>query len=165
MYIYKNKIYNVTDEINTMKIVRAMLSIIMSLYCILVINMYLNALLWISFHRSLCYEFLSPCFLVASGLFYMFILWINKINWKTWEMWHPICISWIIRGFFLHNYEIKSATPWQENFTTHTLIWEREREGRGLSISIVFTFSNFFNKNSKFPTVIKTITCLKIFNI
>lgn len=85
-----------------------------------------------AFHRSLCYEFLSPCFLVASGLFYMFILWINKINWKTWEMWHPICISWIIRGFFLHNYEIKSATPWQENFTTHTLIWERERErGRG----------------------------------
>lgn len=81
MYIYKNKIYNVTDEINTMKIVRAMLSIIMSLYCILVINMYLSALLWISFHRSLCYElFLSPCFLVASGLFYMFILWINKIN-------------------------------------------------------------------------------------
>lgn len=49
MYIYKNKIYNVTDEINTMKIVRAMLNIIMSLYCILVINMYLNALLWISF--------------------------------------------------------------------------------------------------------------------
>lgn len=26
MYIYKNKIYNVTDEINTMKIVRAMLN-------------------------------------------------------------------------------------------------------------------------------------------
>lgn len=37
MYIYKNKIY-VTDEINTMKIVRAMLNIIMSLYCILVIQ-------------------------------------------------------------------------------------------------------------------------------
>lgn len=49
MYIYKNKIYNVIDEINIMKIVRVMLNIIMFLYCIFVINMYLSVLLWISF--------------------------------------------------------------------------------------------------------------------
>lgn len=49
MYIYKNKIYNVIDEINIMKIVRVMLNIIMFLYCIFVISMYLNVLLWISF--------------------------------------------------------------------------------------------------------------------
>lgn len=49
MYIYKNKIYNVIDEINIMKIVCVMLNIIMFLYCIFVINMYLNVLLWISF--------------------------------------------------------------------------------------------------------------------
>lgn len=49
MYIYKNKIYNVIDEINIMKIVCVMLNIIMFLYCIFVISMYLNVLLWISF--------------------------------------------------------------------------------------------------------------------
>lgn len=49
MYIYKNKIYNVIVEINIVKIVCVMLNIIMFLYCIFVINMYLNVLLWISF--------------------------------------------------------------------------------------------------------------------